>query len=544
MPNNDEMTKEALQTHCDRIIIQLEKAVQAAVYAKHFKSDSTSDIQKATDVARQTKNDYFQTLSALYSHEDLPLIYTEVYNSAISKPSGTSYSSHGFSDVGHFHSTESYTIKASRIIRQLNDDFLPNQPRDSWVSYNKPHLNCIGEFTNKRVGTPDYKMCWIDGTQISLEEKKIYLDIMNDGLFYTVLDPNDHIKTGKISLDKILSVSLQTEQFNSAEDDLIYAEIEIDSRHIRLKNTNPFSVITEEDESFVDLQEQCTAIIDRLIDAVYTEMYRKYLPENIDTVEQESAQADARNRYEFYIRTVKKLYGSDLIPQKFERIYQDAIKHATFNMQGKLLRHPIKVGSILSQLYNDFVLKNQANGIRWLVYNKPYLDFLGNTINQPIGIGVYQPIDSIKHAKGLTYRVRSPKGDIQTGELSLDNILGLVDYDHIERPDDDIYVEISAVKESPSAYCYSFIMRILSHQIVQVVAIALLVIGATLSLSGMAVGVGAVMAVVGAGILTAGFFAPQKTPEKETLTPDFFAPNKIHQESNQADNDHSTLIPV
>ena len=212
-------------------------------------------------------------------------------------------------------------------------------------------------------------------------------------------------------------------------------------------------LFTEEDEQPLDLQEQCTAIIDRLIDAVYAEMYRKYLPENIDALEVANAETDAHNRYEFYIRTVNKLYGSELVPKKFESIYQDAIKFASFKIVGELLRHPIKVGGILSQLNNDFVQKNQDDGIKRLVYNKPYLDFLGNTINEPIGRGVYQPIDLIKHADGLTYRVRSPSGDIQTGKLSLDNILVLVKFEHIERPDDHIYVEISEVKESPFAYC-------------------------------------------------------------------------------------------
>lgn len=529
--NNDEMTKEILQTHCDQIITQLEKAVQAAVYAKHFKSNNASDVQKTIEAAEQTKNNYFQTAKSLYRPKDLPLLYTEVYNCAISRPTRTSYRSHDFSEDGHSHSTEAYTIKAGRIIRQLNDDFLPNQQRDSWVSYNKPHLNCVGKVTNKRVGAPDYQMRWMDGSQEAPEEKKIYLDIMKDGLFYAVLDPDNQIKTGKISLDRILGMSLQEDQFNNSEDDLIYAEIEVNSGHIRLKNITPFSVITEEDEQPLDLQEQCTAIIDRLINAVYAEMYRKYLPENIDAVERTNAETDAHNRYEFYIRTVKKLYGSDPIPKKFESIYQDAIHHASFNRLGKLLRHPIKVGGILSQLNNDFVLINQEDGIKWLIYNKPYLDFSGNTINQPIGTGVYQPIDLIKHADGLTYRVRSPSGDIQTGKLSLDNILALVEFEHIERPDDHIYVEISEVRESPAAYCYSFIMHILSHPIVQIVAIALLVIGAALALSGIAVGIGAAMAISGGGILIAGFFAPKRSQENDTLTPGFFAPSQAQESS-------------
>ncbi len=508
--NHDEMTKEILQTHCDQIIMQLEKAVQAAVYAKHFKSDNTSDVQKTIAAVKQTKNNYIQTVSALYHPKDLPLIYSEVYNSAISKPTGTRARNQ---DDGHSNSTESYTIKAGRIIRQLNDDFLPNQPRNSWVSYNKPHLNCVGKITNKRVGDPGYKMCWLDSSQKATEEKTIYLDIMKDGLFYAVLDPDNQIKTGKISLDQILGMSLQEDQFNNSENDLIYAEIEVNTSHICLKNITPFSVITEEDEHPLDLQKQCTAIIDRLIDAVYAGMYKKYLPENIDAIEGANAETDAHNRYEFYIRTVKKLYGSDPVPKKFESIYQDAIKYARFNILDKLLRHPIKVGSILSQLNNDFVLRNQKDGIKWLSYNKPYLDFSGNTINQPIGTGVYQPIDLIKHAYGLTYRVRSPSGDIQAGKLSLDNILALVKFEHIEQPDNNIYVEISEVKESPFAYCYSFIMHILSHPIVQIVAIALLVIGAALALSSIVVEIGAGMAIIGGGILIAGFFAPNTAQE-------------------------------
>ena len=118
--NTDEMTKEILQTHCDQIIMQLEKAVQAAVYAKHFKSDNASDVQKTIEAAEQTKNNYFQTVRALYSPKDLPLIYREAYNSAISKPTGTRTRNQ---DDGQSNSTESYTIKAGRIIRQLNLTF-------------------------------------------------------------------------------------------------------------------------------------------------------------------------------------------------------------------------------------------------------------------------------------------------------------------------------------------------------------------------------------------------------------------------------------
>ena len=153
----------------------------------------------------------------------------------------------------------------------------------------------------------------------------------------------------------------------------------------------------------------------------------------------------------------------------------------------------------------------------------------------PIGTGVYQPIDLIKHADGLTYRVRSPSGYIQTGKLSLDNILELVKFEHIEHPDDCIYVEISEVN------CYSFIIHILSHPIVQIVAIALLVIGAALALSDIAVGVGAGMAIIGGGILVAGFFAPKRSQENETLTPDFFAPNTAQESSPLVSNDNGMI---
>jgi hypothetical protein len=526
-PKNTEMTKEVLQTHCDQIIMKLEKAVQAALYASHLKSNSTNDIQKACDAAKDTKNDYIQTLRGLYSPKKLPKFYTNVYNVAISVPKDSEYSFHN----REFHFSESYAINASQIIRQLNEDFLPSESRDYWVSYHKPHLNFFGKVTDKRVSAASYKLCWSKEAQVLFEKKTIYLDIMNNGLFYTVFDHSDDRRAGKISFNKILNLSLQGKPFENTEDALVYAEIKIDAKPIL------FSVMTE-DELFVDTQEQCTAIIDRLIDAVYAEIYREYLPQTTDTTQQEDAQVDACNRYKFYIGTVERLYNSEQIPEIFKWIYEDAIKHANVNVTGNLIRHPIKIGRILSQLNNDFVLKNQTNNIRWLVYNKPYLDFQGNIINQAIGIGIYQPIDFNKHANGLTYRVKNPKGDIQTGELSLDNILALINCKYLENIDDYIYVKISQSNEFPG-YDYSFIMHILSHPIVKVSAIALLVIGAALALSSTAIAVGSGMAVVGAGVLMARFFASKMTPERKTVVPDFFT-----SKYNPVGNDNGTMFPI
>ena len=69
-------------------------------------------------------------------------------------------------------------------------------------------------------------------------------------------------------------------------------------------------------------------------------------------------------------------------------------------------------------------------------------------------------------------------------------------------------------------------MDILTHQAIQFVALALLVIGAALAFSGVAVGVGTGMSAVGTGILIAGFFASKNTKEDEPKT------SKVNPASN------------
>lgn len=510
------LTREALQAHCDQIIVQLEKAVQAAVYAKHFTSDNTRDIQTAVEAAKQTKVNYFQTVKDLYGTKEMPRIYSRVYDLAISESTET----RRHYNNGYSQSTEAYKIKAGWIIRRLNHDFLPHQSRDLWISYNQAHLNCVGNITNACVGTPNYKINWQNDGQDALEDKTLYLTIEKDGLLYRVLDPDNKPQAGKISLEEILATSLQSKHFNGSENALVYAEIQIDTHCIQLKNTHVFSEISDNNQQSIALQEQCTLIIDRLIDAVYAEMFRKYLPAHIAAIERDAAQNEAKKRYAFYMRTVETLYGSASIPLKFEDIYKDAIQRASFNIRGELLRHPIRIGAILSQLNHDFVLKNNQSGkIRWLVYNKPYLNFHGNTINKPIGAGLYQLTQSEKRVDGLNYQVLCPNGDISTGKLSLDKILTLVKFGHIERPDEEIFVEITRRQESPATYCYAIIMPILSHNIAQIVAVGLLAIGTTLAISGIAVGIGTGMAIVGSSVLIAGFFPPKKY---QTLTPGFF----------------------
>jgi hypothetical protein len=496
------MQPDILQQHCDEIIKCLEEAVQAMVYAKRFNIDNPTQQQRADEAARAAEKRYFDVLKSLYSPQAVPPIYTKVYKSV--HRSSTSRRED--------FTSESYSISADKIIRQLNDDFLPGLARDFWVSYKKPHLNYLGKFSSEAVGLPNYKISWVDGEPAECEEKTIYLDMQGDGLFYTVLDRSKTKRTGKISLDAMLNLSL--EDHSNPEEDLIYVQIEVDSEQISLNNLTSFSTLTEQEEQSRDLQEQSTAIMDRLVDAIYTELYRKYLPKNTSLHERTKAETNARDRYAFYLRTVANLYAPNPVPEVFKRIYDETVRQRLIVTNGNLLRYYIRLGFILSQLNNDFVLKRQDIDRQWLVYNRPYYDVHGDIVSdRPLDKGVYQLISCAPQEDGLTYGVRSPKGEDKTCHLSLDNILSLVvseHPEHINRPEQSIYVQIEGREKPKDAQCLFFMMQILSHPSVRVVAIALLAVGVALTCAGMPLGLS--MALIGGGILTAGLFAPKRRP--------------------------------
>jgi hypothetical protein len=517
------MNRETLQSHCDNIISLLEKAVQLAVSAKHFPSDNPADEQAAVQQARLT---YLQTVKSLYDPEDMPAIYEQIYKKAIARPSGHSTRS---DENGPYRDSIAYTINAGRIVRQLNKDFLPNQPRDCWVSYSKPHLDCIGKVTRERIGDPNYRMAWLEDSADDFEQNIVYLDLNKASitLTYAVIDPKGKLKAGDISFHQILELSLNDPQFINPEQESVYAEIEVDKGKVSLKKTIPFSDLKEENVRTMTLQETSTAIIDRLVDAVYAAIYAGHSKKSVRGHARTTAEKDVQERYTFYMDTVKNLYLPNPVPEVFDMIYQIAIDNPTYSItiaDHKLLRYPIQVGRILTQLNHDFILTNTPS----LVYDKPYLGFRGKTLRQPLGGKNYQPISFKKHPDGLSYRVRDPQGSTKTGRLTLDHILEFLGSNGRQLLESDgapdIYVFAETVRTPSTEYCYSFLMHILSHPMTQFVAIALLVIGAVLAYSGTAVGVGITMAAVGGGLLLAGFFAPKNTQEDEPKKPNFTPP--------------------
>lgn len=373
------LTGETLERHCDQIITALEKAVQAAVYAKHFTSDNARDRQTVVEATKLTQANYYQSVSNLYKTKPVPPLFNRVYALAISNPTETCCHNH----AGYPQLSEGYKIQAGLIVRQLNRDFLPNHPPYLWISYNQPHLNCLGNISNERVGAPNYQLNWENNWKDVWEEKTIYLTIEKKGLLYRVLDLDHKAQTGRISLEKILANATQTKHSNIRA----CANTPIETHCIHLNNTHAFYKSTDNNLESIDL----TIIIKKLVD-------------------------------------------------------------------------------------------------------------------------------------GLHFQVLYPNGTTQNGQLSLDKIVSLMQFDHIAHPDQDIFVEISTHKEPTATYYSTLLVPILSHKMAQVVAIGLLVLGTTLAVSGITVGAGAGMAIVGSGILMAGFFPPKKEEKNNTLTPEFFMP--------------------
>lgn len=495
------MNTDILQSHCDSIIQLLEKAVQQAVYARHFPTDNP------VAAVHQAKQDYLQAVKFLYNPKDVPPIYARIYDEAIVAPYG--YDVSGDSS-GYERKRIGYCINARPIVRQLNQDFLPNQPRDFWVSYRQPHTDFSGKVSKEWVGEePNYKMVWLTGPADDFEDNTVYLhvDQTSKAVTYTLIDPKGEVKTGDISFHEVLSLSLKDPQFINPEEEFVYAEIEINQGKVVLKNTLPFSDLKEENQRTMPLQETSTAIINRLIDAVYAAIYAEHLNKSV------SGHNDALERYNFYMNTVKRIYPSNTtVPKIFDMIYKNAIDHPTYSITNpdyELLRYPIKVGCILTQLNLDFVSTNSPQ----LVYDKPYLGFRGQTLCEPLGGNCYQPLSFNTQADGLSYHVRDPQGLIKTGKLTLCHILQfLQDKGQILSGEDSIYVFAETVYNL-TEYLTNFLMLILSHPITEFVAIALWVIGAALAYSGIALGVGITMAAVGGGLLVAGFFAPKNRQE-------------------------------
>lgn len=124
-------------------------------------------------------------------------------------------------------------------------------------------------------------------------------------------------------------------------------------------------------------------------------------------------------------------------------------------------------------------------------------------------IVAYEFIPVRKDLDGLTYHVRHPNNTLQTYKLSLEDILKLVEHEHI-------YVESNDIKKSLMRYCYFFILHALSHPITKTLTMIFLIIATALAFSSIAVNIAYGIAIVAAGILITGLFAPKKTSKFET----------------------------
>lgn len=517
----DHLNKDQLQAHCDQIILHLEHAVNACVYVKNFKKKGDAhEVLLAQKAAKKARERYLETVQALYGDKEYPKLFLEIYQSAIAKPWGIHEQT---SSDGSSRHQEFYQIQVSEIIQELNQDVFPEEP-ESWVFYDKPHLNFNGEVTYDPVGEEKFKIVWLDPATEAFEAQTIYLEIVDHQLVYAYLDEAFHLKKGSISEAESVVLTMSAEEFNQREQGLVYAEIQKSDHQIYLKSAMPISELPEGEEVLHgDLQEQATALIDQLIEAVYAALYQKYLPKNIDVKEVLHTQKEAMRRYQRYMDNLARLYDPHAVPQIYERIYQNAIKFANFNYLDEILRHPIKVGDLMAQLNHDFLLKNKENGLKWLFYHKPYLDFGGNIIHEPIRSGLFQFMDFKKKPNGIRYHLMNPQFEVKPGFLSFKRILRhILDAENLNHNDDSIYVAMTEFKEP----AFTIFLRVLAHPIVQIVALALLVIGVALVCTAFAIGVGASLATVGTGILMAGFFAPKKIPEDDDWVPDYFDPDR------------------
>ena len=412
------MNSAELQTHCDNIITLLEKAVQTEVYARHFPSDTQAAIA-------EKKNDYFKAVKALYAPKDAPAVFENVYQEAVRQPDGIY---NGTDKDGNDYTQVSYPIIAGRIVRQLNNDFLPNLPRNCWVSYEKPHVNCIGKITTARIGDPNYNVIWLEeDSDHEFKKNMVYVETDEDPsrLIYTVINPEGQLKIGQLSIYEILELSLRDRPFENPEQESVYAEITIDAGKACLKKIRPFPDMKEEDGT-MDLQSKATAIIDRLVDAVYAAIYQKHTKTGLQGTALLAVNQEADERYTFYLKTVEKLYHPNPVPKIFIQIYRDAIDYAASSFSSnnyQLLRYSIRVGGILIQLNQDFVLRNKSAQQTRLIYDKLSLDKLGYALKRPLGTNTYKLISFGKHMDGLSYRVLDPQGATIEGKFTFDCLL-------------------------------------------------------------------------------------------------------------------------
>ena len=374
-------------------------------------------------------------------------------------------------------------------------------------------------------------MAWLEDSADGFEQNVVYLDFDEAStiLTYAVKDPKGKLNVGDISFHTILELSLNDPQFINPEDESVYAEIEVDKGTASLKKILPFSDLKEENERAMTPQETSTAIIDRLVDAVYASIYVKHSKKSVRGQAPTHAEKDAQERYTFYMNTVENLYHRNHVPEVFDMTYQIAIDYPAYSVvsaRHELLRYPIQIGRILTQLNHDFIPKNTPS----LVYDKPYLGFRGETLKQPLGGKNYQLISFKQHPEGLSYHVRDPQGYTKTSKLTLDHILKFLEsndrqiLESSSHPNMYVFAKTVGTREHETEYYYNFLMHILSHPMTHFAAITLLVIGAALAYSGISVGVGITMGAAGGGLLLAGFFAPKNTQEDEPKKPSFTPP--------------------